>query len=392
KSGRDGRGPREDAVADRVLILGASARAAAASARRAGLEPFAIDLFADADTEQICDCLRCPPDRYPEGLFELAKQAPPMPWMYTGGLENYPELIAELSRERELWGNGSDVLTRVRDPFELSAMLTGSALAHPEPRHPGTLLHQDRRWLRKPSAGSGGFGVRFATPFDQEGPSPGHYFQEFIPGEPFAAVLCAVEGCTIFLGVSRQLIGSPWLHASNFRYAGSLVVPQSRYGPSWYFHIIGHTLKVEAGIRGLFGVDCVFADAPYIVEVNPRYPASAEVIEFATGRPVLASGLEDSTRPTKTVGKAIYYAPHRLTFPVSGPWENSVRHAADVWRRPDFADVPHPGEVIEVGHPVLTILTEADTEAECLSRLQSRAVELDRLFGFPTPEGESCRP
>ena len=33
-------------MAERILILGASARAAAASARRAGLEPFAIDLFA----------------------------------------------------------------------------------------------------------------------------------------------------------------------------------------------------------------------------------------------------------------------------------------------------------------------------------------------------------
>jgi predicted ATP-grasp superfamily ATP-dependent carboligase len=96
--------------------------------------------------------------------------------------------------------------------------------------------------------------------------------------------------------------------------------------------------------------------------------------------------------PPRVIGKAIYYTPHRLTFPASGPWDDSIRHAADVWRRSDFADVPHPGEVIEAGHPVLTILTEADTESACLSRLQSRAAELDRLFGFPTPEGETCRP
>ena len=42
-------------MAGRILILGASARAAAASALRAGLEPFAIDLFADRDTRQNAD-------------------------------------------------------------------------------------------------------------------------------------------------------------------------------------------------------------------------------------------------------------------------------------------------------------------------------------------------
>jgi predicted ATP-grasp superfamily ATP-dependent carboligase len=150
-------------------------------------------------------------------------------------------------------------------------------------------------------------------------------------------------------------------------------------------------------------------ERPQPIEVNPRYPASVELLDFAYREPMLKWHIEcadalntgdDDTEwrePTgftrhSVIGKAIYYAPHRLTFPVSGPWDDSVRRAADVWRRTDFADVPHPGEVIEAGHPVLTILTEADTEAECLSRLQSRAAELDRLFGFPTPEGESCRP
>ena len=92
-------------MADRVLILGASARAAAASARRAGLDPFAIDLFADADTEQICDCLRCPPDRYPEGLFELARQAPPMPWMVYRHMtdEDLKAIFAYLQTLKPVW-------------------------------------------------------------------------------------------------------------------------------------------------------------------------------------------------------------------------------------------------------------------------------------------------
>jgi uncharacterized protein len=100
-----------------LLIIGASGRAAAASALRAGLSPFVIDLFADADTVRLCPTLKCDLADYPHGFIELAKQAPPGPWMYTGGLENYPDVIAVISEARPLWGNGPEKLAEVRDPF-----------------------------------------------------------------------------------------------------------------------------------------------------------------------------------------------------------------------------------------------------------------------------------
>jgi predicted ATP-grasp superfamily ATP-dependent carboligase len=379
-------------VADRVLILGASARAAAASARRAGLEPFAIDLFADADTKQLCDCLRCPPDRYPAGLFELAKQAPPMPWMYTGGLENYPELIAELAHERELWGNGPDNVRRVRDPFALVTWVSQHGIRFPDTTTGLNFPADNTLWVKKPLASAGGLRIRAVDrPFPCE---DGWYYQRFVGGTPMSAVVTSRSGDANVLGVTRQLIGDPWLHTRRFAYCGN--VTSAALDDDlldlgvWN---IAMALAQRSKLSGVWGFDFICqGSVPVRIEVNPRYPASSEVIEYADGRSVLASGLEDSARPTKAVGKAIYYAPQRLTFPASGAWDDSVRRAADVWRRPDFADVPHPGDVIEAGHPVLTILTEADTESECLSRLQSRAAELDRLFGFPTPEGESCRP
>src|SRR5205807_1077251 len=85
-----------------LIIVGASARAAAFSALRAGLRPWCIDLFADADLRARCPVTHLEPDRYPYGLAELLPQAPPGPWMYTGGLENRPNLIRRLARGREL--------------------------------------------------------------------------------------------------------------------------------------------------------------------------------------------------------------------------------------------------------------------------------------------------
>jgi predicted ATP-grasp superfamily ATP-dependent carboligase len=393
-----------------VLILGASARAAAASARRAGLESFALDLFADADTRQLCECVRCPPEEYPEGLFRLAKRMPPMPWMYTGGLENYPELVGALAAERELWGNGPDVLRRVRNPASLSDVLWAKAFAYPRVQLPGSFPTAGQ-WLRKSLTSSGGFGIRRATADDLAqlaDPECGFYLQEFVAGKPLSAVFISTQSRCELLGVTGQLIGTSWLHAKPFRYAGNIGPLDLGDGTRSDLTLLGYRLMTQSGLRGVWGVDLISTpDQPTTIEVNPRYPASIEVLELALRTSFIGRGHASGAATARErvalhplpggrgscIGKAVYYAAHRVTFPAFGPWDDSLRHAADVWRRPDFADIPHPGTVIELGQPVLTILTEADTEDVCLARLRSRAAELDRLFGFRAPaEEEPCSP
>jgi predicted ATP-grasp superfamily ATP-dependent carboligase len=367
-------------VGDRLLILGASARAAAASARRAGLEPFAIDLFADRDTQLLCHCTACPPDEYPHGLFRVARLAPPMPWMYTGGLENYPELIDELARERELWGTGADVLRRVRDPLVLDLLPRHVACFAEVQRPPAEWRFgwPERDCVRKPLRGSGGGRIRFARRKDTA--HPDFYYQEFIEGESRSALCHGEPHHATTLAVSLQLVGTPWLHARRFQYAGSVSRPRIDSPVySWATDLCSAT-----ELRGLFGIDFIGETdeerGRHVVDVNPRYVASVEVHEFATGTSLLRRTIPPPPA-TRVVGKAVYYAATNLTFPPSGPWDDSLTHVADVWRRPDYADIPHPGDVIEAGHPVLTILAEADSEEECLRRLQSRAAELDHLFG-----------
>src|SRR5207249_313535 len=82
------------------------------------------------------------------------------------------------------------------------------------PRRPG-------RWLVKPVAGAGGAGIRFAGPHVRTSRRR-VYLQEFIDGEPFSAVFLADSGGCRLLGVTRQLVGEPWLHATPFRYGGSI--------------------------------------------------------------------------------------------------------------------------------------------------------------------------
>lgn len=356
-----------------LLIVGASGRAAAASALRAGFAPFVIDLFADADTVRLCPTLKCDPADYPHGFIELAKQAPPGPWMYTGGLENYPDVVAAISQDRELCGNGPDVLKLVRDPWFLDSL----------PKHVAGFAEVAARrddtapwgWVRKPLAGAGGGGVRMVDHGDRAD-GPGVYYQKFIVGEPESVIFNVNDRPATSLGLTLQLVGTPWLHARPFQYAGNVSRLRRAYPlGGWDSGLQRHA----AGLQGLIGFDFI---GQSVLEVNPRYTASVEVLEFAHGVPLLD---RDTTPPPlrRIIGKGIYYAAVPITFPASGPWDDSLARCTDVWRMPHFADIPHAGSVIEPGQPVFTLFASASTEEECVNQLKAKAAACDRLFGIP---------
>ncbi len=377
-----------------VLIFGASGRAAAASAQRSGYLPVVVDQFADADTCEVATATRCPLDEYPDGIVALAANIPAMPFVYAGALENRPDVIERLALTRVLWGNPAAVLELVRDPFRLRDWFADAAIEFPK-----TVREVERpstgRWLRKPRASGGGHGIAFASNGVQQ--STNHVVQEYRAGEPRSAIF-ASDGRTLeLLGITHQLIGQTWLHCQQFHYCGTLGPDESddKLGPDLLR--IADVLVERSGLRGIWGIDFL-DDAGRIVvlEVNPRYTASIEVLEHQTGlrsfdwiRWAFAGGPKPlGTRAPKpgVVGKAIYFAPNDLTFPQTGPWVESLRRAREVHRRGDFADIPHPGEIIPRGFPVLTILDDAETRAECATRLQSRAAALDLLFSSASNE------
>jgi predicted ATP-grasp superfamily ATP-dependent carboligase len=376
---------------EHLLIVGASARAAAFSALRAGLRPECADLFADADLRARCAVRRVEPMDYPCGFLDVPALRTSGPWLYTGGLENRPDLIDELARRRQpLWGNPAPALRRVRSPVELCDALREAGLPCPAVRPSDDAPPLDGRWLVKPLAGAGGSGIRpWSGRARPAVPSRPFYWQEFIAGESCAAVYVGDGRTARLLGVTRQLVGEPWLHAAPFHYCGSVgplpLSPALRQA----FTDVGAALGRAFGLRGLFGVDGVLRDGvPYPVEVNPRYTASVEVLEYAAGLRALAlhrhafdteAPVPLPAEPAGVVGKAILFAQAPLRFPDQGPWVDASG-GADIM--PAFADVPHAGDPIEAGRPILTLFARAGTMAECLDQLRRLAADLDRrLFG-----------
>src|SRR3954447_12097994 len=101
---------------NRILVVGASARAAAVSALRAGAEPCCIDHFADRDLRALCPFHHVPIDQGAAGLEHAASSLLSSAWIYTGPMENHPDRVERISRTRRLAGNSAEVLRRVRNP------------------------------------------------------------------------------------------------------------------------------------------------------------------------------------------------------------------------------------------------------------------------------------
>ena len=357
-----------------VLILGASARAAIHSARRAGLTPHAADLFADRDATAYATVRRCEFADYPDGLERLADSFPPMPWLYTGGLENHPELVDRIAAKRPLWGNAGGVLRKVRGQAAIEEMvdrITGI----PKVVFNG-VADANVTWLRKSYGSSGGLGVSWATDLVAR---PESYLQEFVAGRSLSAAICSGH-TTDLLGVTEQLVGTDWLHAGAFHYAGSIGPQRTSEDFDWEIQEKCARTDSWRELESPWGIDLVDGEGfLHLVDLNPRYTASMEVLEHATGRCAL-TGLQRAGHTPGVVGKAVYYAPHALRFPEVAAIERAIEVAADPWALPEYADIPAVGSVIEMGHPVLSFFERAADAEACRDALKRRAAELDALF------------
>ncbi len=153
---------------------------------QAGWTPWCADLFADADLERIATVRKVPAQSYPHGLLDTLREAPDGPVMYTGGLENRPDLIAKI--DRPLLGNPPNVLSAVR-----SAMKRWTA-CFVKPHHlPCPALTEtppsSGRWLLKPRRSAGGVGIRAYA--GQAFSRRTHFLQEQIEGVSCSAVFLA---------------------------------------------------------------------------------------------------------------------------------------------------------------------------------------------------------
>jgi uncharacterized protein len=205
---------------------------------------------------------------------------------------------------------------------------------------------------------------------------PDYVVQRWVEGIPHSASFIANGHDAQVVAVTQQLSGDPKFGARGFAYVGNLLIPKPAPGLLERLNVLAMTLTQAFGLVGLNGIDfLVNGEHLSILEVNPRYSASMELVEEAEALPLLlwhAAGCRRQALPVlpgrhdwNVFGKAIVYARRDGILPDTAQWLAQGRR-----------DVPRAGGPIHAGFPICTVSAVGCDQQLCHAHLLAEADEL----------------
>lgn len=412
-----------------LLIVGASCRAMAEAAHRAGIRAATIDLFADRDTEQWTDFnfrIETLPDA-PRQLDRIDLDSIDG-WLFAGGMENHPEIIDIISTKLPLLGSSpSSCNQAMRWPLETKPTPQECFRipeSHP-PHHPKLDLEENEsdNLLRKPLKSAGGFQIATASDWKAseqlrlESRSE-YYCQRLIEGQSYSAAFVARPDQATqqvqFLGITKQLVGIPQVGARTFAYCGSIgpfvdgkesqtnLMSGSGYGVSlpdgWAtadlfiaIEKMGSQVANQCSISGLFGIDFILnREGIWALDINPRYTSSMELFLRAQLNNPIRLHMESfdfhaptdgvvhmqdaaNETPRKVFGKLILFNRLNRQLKINESISSCLLNNESI------RDVPQPDTAIPPGHPIVSVFEMGDTTPDCEKNLLRLAEEVYAL-------------
>lgn len=360
----------------RLILHGASVRAAAQSARRADFDVLGIDLFADRDACEAC-----------ERFLKLTPNA---------DVSVRDALDRALAQARRMWPRAMTVQCgdlggdpRGKDPHRLNRYAKSAGWRIPPtftptqnpPARPG-------RFLVKSTTSSGGMGVRWwnrdIALTDEQ------LIQTYVSGRSYGATMIANGIDCQLLAVCRShhtRIGeTPFVHAGS---SGPVACSQTI---ATGLTDIGTAFVRDRSHRGLFNVDFIVGEdqAIYLLEINARWSSSMELVDAALHSDestktslmghhvsVLQSGWMPSVSKRPVEGgyiKRVVYSNRDGKFDQSRfdlLRQRSKDHAA----KPHWADIPQRDGLVRSGQPLTTLLTTSANIRELYRATQACVVD-----------------
>ena len=354
----------------RVLVAGFATRHIAQSACRAGYTVYAVDHFCDRDLawytedrlsfDELADL--------PAKIAELAARHPIDALVVASGAEAVGTTIP-------LCGTPPAKVERFLDKLEIQRFFEGLDVPVPP------LAGRDRYpAMVKPRRGAGGWrnAVAWAEEdlrrWEEAWPDVPYVAQQLVDGIP-SSVSCIADGRrALAVAVNRQILRGDGECAHGF--AGS-VTPFS-HPLAGEMVACAERIAAASGCTGSVGIDFMAGEKPWAIEINPRFQATLDTVEMATGENVFAlhmdacRGVLPATRPP-----ARRVAVRRILFA-----ERDMRLDADLSAlAPRVADIPWPGTEFEEGQAVVSIFGCAETEAAAFHDLERNIAAVRGLIG-----------
>jgi len=367
-----------------LIIASASTRSLAEATAQVGIQPICADFFCDAD---LMEFLQRSGGRYLgtiesfadlPSLCELVDQSVPV--LCGGGIENWPEVLERLTRQRQVLNASAASIRRVRHVPAIFSQLSTMNVRTAESASADNGDLSAGEWIWKPTRGSGGIGILQHMPCAETRASAAYYCQRLVEGVPLSATWVADNENASLLGVAAQCVGWRSLNADEFQYCGTSGCLILREELAVELMHVGRSIVAASGLRGVFGADFILSDGRMtLIEVNPRLTATHSVCA-AHGRSPLkehvavltgVNGASFPGREPNQEGKAVWpvaefvlYAAHdvridRGWIPAERWWINAQRQV----QRPDgvwFADIPAAGQPVRAGEPLCSLIFGVD--------------------------------
>ena len=378
----------------KILIIGISVRAMVESAKNSNYRVTALDAFGDQDLRALAKTYSLRREfgvpYSGNALFQASRSLEFDAVAYTSNLENHPEVLDRFAEASRIIGNSPQSVRSVRHWPALFSSLRRAGFSAPETMYSGGAdFGMNRQWLVKPVLSGGGHGISFLQ--ERNAAGNGKIVQQYVPGKACSASFVSNGRESVIIGVTEQLIGMDQFGVQGFRYCGNILplpeILEAGAGKRVLKEVrrIADFLTREYCLTGLNTFDFILErDRIWLIEVNPRFAASMELIEQAYGLPVFhlhlqavvdgrlpAFELESPLNSAKFFGKSILFCERNCTAPDTQDWvARGIR------------DIPDPGERLNEGSPVCTLLTGCRTYDETLAELIRRAGILkEEIYG-----------
>jgi hypothetical protein len=330
----------------RILVAGFSTRHVVLSARRAGFEVYAVDHFCDRDLRQnTVSCKKFEELSELPGLIrEICETFLIDAIIPTSGAETLDCLPSPVL--------GTDPVTagRFLDKGFVQDWFSDLGIPVPPLARPGEFPA-----MLKPLSGSGGWRntvVNSADDIDawrEAFPDEPFLLQKLVQGIPASVCCVAGYGRTRALAVNRQILRGEGPY--RFGFAGSI----TPFDHPLQEEMISCAERAAAasGCQGILGIDFMVSDDEiYAIEINPRFVATLDTIEAATGMNLVKIHLDafQGVLPDLTPVPA-QYAIRRILFA-----DRPCEVADDLsFLSSRVADIPVPPAMFEEGNAIISV-------------------------------------
>jgi predicted ATP-grasp superfamily ATP-dependent carboligase len=339
-----------------LLVAGFATRHVAASAHRSGYTVYAVDHFCDSDlcayvkdAEIFLECADLP------HTIALACQK----WdidgiLVTSGAESITvDMIPVL-------GSSAECAARFCDKQKIQHFFEKHNIPRPKQIDPAS-IEPGKQYILKPLEGAGGWrnrAIRSQNDIDewiQEFQTP-FILQEYVSGVP-ASACCVTTGKEAHvIALNGQILRDDPLMP--FGFCGSYT--PFIHSCSEQMIQLAEKIALASGCIGVIGIDFIVGDEIWVIEVNPRFQATLETVERATGvnlvqvhidacNGIISESIPLSPKYQKTSIRRILFADKSMTWPISSETPNP---GDDLMR---FSDIPYPETTFEPGNAVISM-------------------------------------